>query len=436
VTRVTPARTVPAPSLRDDASLPDRLAHAIAPMLRPVTVAAVAIEDLDAVEAVHGADAVRALDATWIARLRALAPPPAAVLATGPGEAIVALPASTPDLRVAIASLGGTGQPTLELAGTRLRLRAAVGTATLEAGSDAMSARVLSRARAALARARSGPAPRVLAHADGDPESLLDGLAVAAMLQEALERGAFRLVFLPKVRVIDRAVIGAEALIRWTLPSTGEAVPARRILDAAADAGLLDEVGAWALREACRRAASWCAAGAELPVSVNIAPSQFRRGDLVDQVHMALGEAGLPGRLLTLEAPEGVLSSGTGDAVAQLEAVRAAGASVAIDDFGTGIDGIACLHRCPADEVKLDRSVVARRPGSAEDRATLDLVQRHARRLGARCVAEGIERADQWALLSERGWDAAQGWLVSRPIDGADVPGFARGGAERAPAHA
>jgi EAL domain-containing protein (putative c-di-GMP-specific phosphodiesterase class I) len=213
-------------------------------------------------------------------------------------------------------------------------------------------------------------------------------------------------------------------------------VPARRILDAAADAGLLDEVGAWALREACRRAASWCAAGAELPVSVNIAPSQFRRGDLVDQVHMALGEAGLPGRLLTLEAPEGVLSSGTGDAVAQLEAVRAAGASVAIDDFGTGIDGIACLHRCPADEVKLDRSVVARLPGSAEDRATLDLVQRHARRLGARCVAEGIERADQWALLSERGWDAAQGWLVSRPIDGADVPGFARGGAERAPAHA
>jgi EAL domain-containing protein (putative c-di-GMP-specific phosphodiesterase class I) len=358
------------------------------------------------------------------------------VLATGPGEAIVALPASTPDLRVAIASLGGTGQPTLELAGTRLRLRAAVGTATLEAGSDAVPARVLSRARAALARARGGPAPRVLAHADGDPESLLDGLAVAAMLQEALERGAFRLVFLPKVRVIDRAVIGAEALIRWTLPSTGEAVPARRILDAAADAGLLDEVGAWALREACRRAASWCAAGAELPVSVNIAPSQFRRGDLVDQVHMALGEAGLPGRLLTLEAPEGVLSSGTGDAVAQLEAVRAAGASVAIDDFGTGIDGIACLHRCPADEVKLDRSVVARLPGSAEDRATLDLVQRHARRLGARCVAEGIERADQWALLSERGWDAAQGWLVSRPIDGADVPGFARGGAERAPAHA
>jgi EAL domain-containing protein (putative c-di-GMP-specific phosphodiesterase class I) len=44
-------------------------------------------------------------------------------------------------------------------------------------------------------------------------------------------------------------------------------------------------------------------------------------------------------------------------------------------------------------------------------------------------VAEGVERADQWALLSERAWDAAQGWLVSRPIDGADVPAFARGGA-------
>ena len=406
-----------------------RLARAIEPMLRPVTVAAVAVEDLDAVAVVHGTDSLRALEAAWTERLRALAPPPAVVMPAGCGEAVVALPASTPDLRTAIASLVGTGQPIMPLGGRFLRVRAAVGTATLEPGSDMAAADLLARARTALARARRGPAPRVHAHAAGDADGVLDGLEVAAMLQQALERGAFRLVFLPKVRVADRAVIGAEALIRWTLPSTGESVPARRLLDAAADAGLLDEVGAWALREACRRAAGWCAAGADIPVSVNIAPSQFRRGDLVDQVHLALGEAGLPGRLLSIEVPEGVLASDGDGVAAQLEAARAAGVSVAIDDFGTGIDGIACLHRCGADEVKLDRSVVARLPGSAEDRATLDLVQRHARRLGARCVAEGIERADQWALLSERGWDAAQGWLVSRPIDGADVPGFARGGA-------
>jgi EAL domain-containing protein (putative c-di-GMP-specific phosphodiesterase class I)/GGDEF domain-containing protein len=437
VTRVHP--TEPAPEHPDRPAfdgLASRLARAIDPMLRPVTVAAVAVEDLDAIAVVHGADAVRALDAAWNERLRALAPAPAAVLAAGPGEAVVALPASTPDLRTAVASLGGTGQPILALAGTPVRLRTAVGTATLDPGSAMTAEALISCARNALARARRGPAPRVHAHADGDAHAVLEGLQVAAMLQQALERGAFRLVFLPKVRVIDRAVIGAEALIRWTLPSTGEAVPARRLLDAAADAGLLDEVGAWALREACRRAAAWCAEGAEVPVSVNIAPSQFRRGDLVDQVHLALGEAGLPGRLLSIEVPEGVLAS-DGDAVAaQLEAVRAAGASIAIDDFGTGIDGIACLHRCGADEVKLDRSVVARLPGSAEDRATLDLVQRHARRLGARCVAEGIERADQWALLSERAWDAAQGWLVSRPIDGADVPAFAQGGAAGIPVRA
>jgi len=283
-------------------------------------------------------------------------------------------------------------------------------------------------AELALNRARRTRQPWVVFDRELDRRPGAD-LALLSDLQRAVERDEFELHLQPKVRVSDGRFTGAEALIRWTLPSTGEAVPARRLLDAAADAGLLDEVGAWALREACRRAAAWCAEGCEIPVSVNIAPSQFRRGDLVDQVHLALGEAGLPGRLLSIEVPEGVLAS-DGDAVAaQLEAVRAAGASVAIDDFGTGIDGIACLHRCGADEVKLDRSVVARLPGSAEDRATLDLVQRHARRLGARCVAEGIERADQWALLSERAWDAAQGWLVSRPIDGADVPAFAHGGA-------
>ncbi|MFM8641625.1 MAG: hypothetical protein ACKOEP_02145, partial [Phycisphaerales bacterium] len=221
MTRVHPTEPASAPPDRPATDgLASRLARAIDPMLRPVTVAAVLVEDLDAIAVVHGADAVHALDAAWNERLRALAPAPAAVFTAGPGEAVVALPAATPDLRTAVASLGGTGQPILSLGGTSVRLRTAVGTATLEPGSAMAADALLSCARAALARARRLPAPRVHAHADGDAHAVLHGMQVAAMLQQALERGAFRLVFLPKVRVIDRAVIGAEALIRWTLPST------------------------------------------------------------------------------------------------------------------------------------------------------------------------------------------------------------------------
>jgi EAL domain-containing protein (putative c-di-GMP-specific phosphodiesterase class I) len=233
-------------------------------------------------------------------------------------------------------------------------------------------------------------------------------------------------VYQPKVSILTGRMVGAEALIRWTLPTTGEAVPARRLLAIAEDAGLLDEIGSWALREACRQCAAWCLAGCELPVSVNIAASQLRRGDLEDEVRMALTESALPGRLLTVEIEEGVLHQ-AGDAVrTQLEAMRIAGVQVSIDDFGTGIGGFDVLRRFPIDELKVDQSVVARLPGSAEDRAMLDGALRHARMLGVDCVAEGVENPAQWAFLAERGWHAAQGWHISHPLAGDQVPTFAR----------
>jgi EAL domain-containing protein (putative c-di-GMP-specific phosphodiesterase class I) len=110
----------------------------------------------------------------------------------------------------------------------------------------------------------------------------------------------------------------------------------------------------------------------------------------------------------------------------QLEAMRIAGVQVSIDDFGTGIGGFDVLRRFPIDELKVDRSVVARLPGSAEDRAMLDGALRHARMLGVDCVAEGVENPAQWAFLAERGWHAAQGWHISHPLAGDQVPAFAR----------
>ena len=127
-----------------------------------------------------------------------------------------------------------------------------------------------------------------------------------------------------------------------------------------------------------------------------------------------------------LEVQEGLLQQ-DGDAfLPQIEGIRVAGARIAVDDFGTGIGGIAVLHRFPVDEVKIDRTVTARLPGSSEDRATLEAALRHARGRGITCTAEGVEHAGQWAFLAERGLHAAQGWLVAHPISGTDIPGFVR----------
>ncbi len=421
--RLPPASTS-APSGEPALAALERAVHAAH---RPVTVAALALDDAAALAAVEGAEALRELDESWRGRLRGLLPDQATLIPGIRGEATVVLPGSTPDLRATIAALSGTGQAPARIGGWEFRLRAAVGTVTVAAREQMPSTEVLlARTRHALRIAQRGPQPRVRAFEPGAATRALEEQRLATMLQQSLEQGAFRLAFQPKVRIADGETIGAEALIRWNLPTTGEAVPARRLLAAADEAGLLTEIGSWAVREACRQCAAWCAAGVELPVSVNLAPSQFRRGDLVDEVRLALGEAALPGRLLCLEVPESVLATEEDIVRPQLEELRTAGTSISMDDFGTGIAGMALLRRMPIDEVKVDGSVVGRLPGSSEDRATLDAVLRHARQLNVRCVAEGVERADQWALLAERGWQPAHGWQVAQTKDGGLLPRFAR----------
>jgi EAL domain-containing protein (putative c-di-GMP-specific phosphodiesterase class I)/DNA-binding response OmpR family regulator len=416
-----------APTVVAEAGAGPALADALRAMPRPVHLATLEIEDADAIAAAEGTEALRELDALWRGRIRALVPEQAVVLPAGRGTAVVALPGSTPEPRALLAALAGTGQPVVRVAGRDLRLRSAIGVLEIARGEDAPPPEIaLARSRHALALARQGPQPRIHVHRADDAERVLREAHLATLLQAALEQGAFRLVYQPRVRVADGSVAGVEALIRWTLPTTGERVPARRLLAIAEEAGLLAEIGAWALREACRQCAAWSARGIELPVTVNVAPSQFRRGDLVDEVRMALSEAALPGHALTIEVEEGFLQREGDLAAPQIEEARIAGARVAIDDFGTGVGGVPLLERFRVDELKVDQSVLARLPGSSGDRAMLDTALRLARRLGVECAAEGIERPEQLAFLAERGWDLAQGWLISHPLRADDVPGFVR----------
>jgi EAL domain-containing protein (putative c-di-GMP-specific phosphodiesterase class I)/ActR/RegA family two-component response regulator len=417
----------PVPTVVADAGSHAAIEAALASMHRPALLCTLELEDAAAIASVEGFEALRELDELWRTRIRALIPEQAALFPGSRGEAIVLIPGSAADPRGLLAALGGTGQPAVQVGANELRIRAAIGVLRITNGEPMPPIEIaIARSRHALRMARTGPQPRIHFYAEAEAEHALRDAHLATMLQHALEQGAFRLVYQPKVSILTGRMVGAEALIRWTLPTTGEAMPARRLLAIAEDAGLLDEIGSWALREACRQCAAWCLAGCELPVSVNIAASQLRRGDLEDEVRMALTESALPGRLLTVEIEEGVLHQ-AGDAVrAQLEAMRIAGVQVSIDDFGTGIGGFDVLRRFPIDELKVDQSVVARLPGSAEDRAMLDGALRHARMLGVDCVAEGVENPAQWAFLAERGWHAAQGWHISHPLAGDQVPSFAR----------
>jgi EAL domain-containing protein (putative c-di-GMP-specific phosphodiesterase class I) len=178
----------------------------------------------------------------------------------------------------------------------------------------------------------------------------------------------------------------------------------------AEETGLIVPLGAWVLREACRTAAGW-PAGRE--VAVNLTARQVAQPDLVAVVAAALADAGLEPARLCLELTESaVLGAGAAET---LRALKALGVRLAIDDFGTGWSSLGHLRSFPLDVVKLDRSFVAGLGRVADDDAIAEAVISLAHALGLTTVAEGVETAEQRAVLERLGCDTAQGFLFGRP---------------------
>src|SRR5487761_2224631 len=195
-------------------------------------------------------------------------------------------------------------------------------------------------------------------------------LAREMRLREAVQRGEFVVYYQPQLRVCDSQLVGVEALVRWRHPERGLTDPSE-FIEFAETRGLIDEIGQYVLREACRQNKAWQAAGhLALPISVNVSAAQFLRGDLVAGVKRVLDETGLEGRYLELELTESLLMDKdiVGSALAGL---RALGVRITIDDFGTGYSSLAYLKRYPIDKLKIDRSFIDDLGTDADDRAII-----------------------------------------------------------------
>ncbi|MFN7672686.1 MAG: putative bifunctional diguanylate cyclase/phosphodiesterase [bacterium] len=232
-----------------------------------------------------------------------------------------------------------------------------------------------------------------------------------AALRNALCRQEFKLHYQPLIALPAGRLTGFEALIRWRHPETG-LVPPGDFLPLAEKLGLMGRIGDWVIREACRAAAHW---PKSLSVSVNIAPAQFRDGRLLETLRGALKESGLAPHRLELEVTETVLLPASGDAPAQLAAIRALGCHIAMDDFGTGYSSLTQLRSFPFDRLKVDRSFIRDLPESAQSLAILRSVVGLGRSLGIAVTAEGVETPDQMRLLILEGCNSAQGYLIGKP---------------------
>ena len=276
--------------------------------------------------------------------------------------------------------------------------------------------------RAKLTRAGVSVYDATLDEANGERLVLLSELPPKRSPPDGLDA-----VYQPKVDVATGAVVGAEALVRWTHPRHGPIGP-DRFVPLAEHTGLIGSLTDWMLRRATSDCRAWVSAGHDFGVAVNLSPLTLHEHGLVDRVRAVLDEAGLPPHYLTLEITEGAVMLDADGALITLEALRAAGVSVSIDDFGTGYSSLAYLQRLPIDELKIDRTFVTdlgrEQHGLVIVQSAIDL----GRNLGLRVVAEGVEEVEAWHELSQLHCDVAQGYLLSRPVPVADLLAWVNNG--------
>ncbi|WP_441237833.1 EAL domain-containing protein [Bradyrhizobium sp. 930_D9_N1_4] len=238
-------------------------------------------------------------------------------------------------------------------------------------------------------------------------------LTLIAALRRAIAEGALTLSYQPQIRSCDGAIHGVEALARWHDAALGDVSPAK-FIPLAEECGLIEQIGVWSVREACRQMASWRRAGLNIPsVSVNLSPINFRNVTLAARLKDILAEHELPPDALMLEITEGTFMQDGATALETMHAIRALGIGLSVDDFGTGYSSLSRLAHLPIRELKIDRSFMRDIERDAGALAIASAVVHVGQGLGMTVVAEGVETEGQRKMLAELGCDVVQGFLYA-----------------------
>src|SRR5450830_1108865 len=236
-------------------------------------------------------------------------------------------------------------------------------------------------------------------------------------LIDAVAQQQMMLHYQPRVDTMTGELVSMEALLRWRHPILGMVSPAD-FIPLAEQSGLIIPIGAMVIDQACSQLAAWQAEGQRVvPVSINVSPAQFHRGGVRAQMEQALTRHGVPPALLELEITESAMIGDQDEIVAELAGIRALGIKLHIDDFGTGYSSLSQLQRLKMDVLKVDRAFTAELGASREGQVFFQAIVSMAHALGMAVVDEGVETAEQLALLQQLGCNEVQGYLISRPMD-------------------
>jgi diguanylate cyclase (GGDEF)-like protein/PAS domain S-box-containing protein len=304
------------------------------------------------------------------------------------------------------------------LDGHRLQVTPSIGIALIpDHGSD--PADLLKRADIALYRAKDSGRNTLQMFRSTMQQAASERLRLENDLRQALARHEFELHFQPQVDARDCSVIGAEALLRWHHPLLGQQSPAA-FIQVLEESGMIVQVGAWILAQACAACARIFAEGLAHPgrfsLCVNISPRQFSDLQFIEHVERSLADSGLPASALKLEITEGIVIQNIDDTIGKMRKLKKLGVSFAMDDFGTGYSSLTYLKRLPVDILKIDQSFVRDATSDPNDAEIIRAIAAMARSLQLEVIAEGVEQPEQLEFLKLQGCYLYQGYLFSRPL--------------------
>jgi diguanylate cyclase (GGDEF)-like protein/PAS domain S-box-containing protein len=277
---------------------------------------------------------------------------------------------------------------------------------------------ILRDADTALYRAKAQGRGRCVEFDASMHDRAVELLHLETALRRALERREFRLHYQPVVSLTTGQITGAEALLRWKHPERG-LVPPLDFIPLAEETGLIIDIGAWVLKEACRQMREWQEklGQPELEIGVNLSSRQFQVPGLVAQVAEVLQGSGLSPRSLRLEVTESLLMDKHPNVAQAMTELRAMGVRIDLDDFGTGYSSLSYLHQFPIDTLKIDRSFIQRLGATDEAMEIVNTILALATSLDMEVVAEGVETQQQLDTLRKMRCSYAQGYHLSRPIE-------------------
>ncbi|HEX9778061.1 MAG TPA: EAL domain-containing protein [Geopsychrobacteraceae bacterium] len=235
-------------------------------------------------------------------------------------------------------------------------------------------------------------------------------------LRQAVSGEQLELYYQPQFDLRQGRLIGMEALLRWSHPEHGMIAPAD-FIPIAEETGLIVGIGEWVLREACLQVCAWQEQALAPPrVAVNLSGRQLRQHDFIAMVDQVLADTELHPEWLELEITESILMKDVQSNFLALNELKGRGVQLSVDDFGTGYSSLSYLSRFPVGKLKIDRSFVATMTENYEQAAIIDSILALGHGLNLTVIAEGIETAEQRALLEAKGCLQGQGYLFGRPV--------------------